>query len=369
AQVPADGQSVALTAEFDGSCTYTSGALGTAPGSCSMAGVLSGGATICPGGTAALVVTVTGGVAPYDVTLSNGTDTQIASGYASGSNISVTPTVSGTWTISALTDSNAENGDLSGSAVVTLEDNDPPTAICKPVFVTLNAAGTATISGADANNGSSDNCPESGSLSYAVSPNFFDCDDAGENTVVLTVTDANANTASCTATVTVLDVLHYSETPGIRTASDGLAGDNLGWGLGLSGGIAIAGAPNDKVGTQNKQGSAYVFSQSLSWGQLKQIKAFNGAAVDYFGNAVSVEGSTAAIAAYGFNHPLGGTDVGTVYIYEKDLGGANNWGFRTGVGAFDGAAYDYFGSALSLKDDVVAVGANKKKVGANNAQG
>ncbi|MFN4253771.1 MAG: T9SS type A sorting domain-containing protein [Saprospiraceae bacterium] len=260
------------------------------------------------------------------------------------------------------------------SFTVTLKDVTPPTPICKTAHLVLDANGNASLAAAALNDGSSDNCTAPGGLSLAVSPNVFDCDDAGNASATLTVTDAVGNTASCTATVAVLDVLYYSQ-QAQRMASDGLAGDEFGWGLGLSGQWLIAGAPNDKVGTQNKQGSAYVFGQNQggtdNWGQLKQIRASDGAAVDYFGNAASVDGTTALVGAHGDNVNNGGnvTDAGSAYIYEKDLGGTNNWGQRKRVSASDATAYAYFGNAVSLASGRALVGAAKHKEGTVTAQG
>jgi len=88
------------------------------------------------------------------------------------------------------------------SATVTVEDNEQPVPMCTNVSVELNDAGVATISGADVGGESSDAC-EIGSL--VVSPSKFDCTQLGNNTVTLTVTDVNSNTATCDATVTVMD--------------------------------------------------------------------------------------------------------------------------------------------------------------------
>jgi hypothetical protein len=52
-------------------------------------------------------------------------------------------------------------------------------------------------------NGSTDN---QGIASYSLSQSTFDCSDIGENSVTLTVTDKNSNTASATATVRVIGV-------------------------------------------------------------------------------------------------------------------------------------------------------------------
>ncbi|MFN4255776.1 MAG: MopE-related protein, partial [Saprospiraceae bacterium] len=274
-------------------------------------------------------------------------------------------TITATLTVADL---NGNTADCTSS--VSIEDG-APTAVCKNTGVALNAAGMASLAAADVNNGSFDQC---GSIvSMAVSPNMFDCNDVfSAQTVTLTVTDNAGNSGTCQATVTVLDVLNYTETPGLRKASDGLANDNLGWGVGIDGPVAIVGAPNDKVGTQAKQGSAYVFLQnqpsSNNWGQLKQIKSTGGEAVDYFGNAVSIDGNTALVGGYGDNVGTT-TDAGSAYIFEKDNGGTNNWGQAAQLSASDFEAYEYFGHSVALKNGIAAVGANKDKIDGKAAQG
>lgn len=88
------------------------------------------------------------------------------------------------------------------TGVVTVMDTLAPTAVCKDFLVSLDSAGTASITAADINNGSSDGC---GISSITASPTDFTCADAGPNPVVLTVTDMNGNTSACTSTVTVSD--------------------------------------------------------------------------------------------------------------------------------------------------------------------
>ena len=95
------------------------------------------------------------------------------------------------------------NGNTSTcTTIVTVEDNVPPVAVCMDIIVQLDANGEATITGADVDGGSTDNC---GIASLDVSPNTFTCADVGLNTVTLTVTDVNGNSSTCTATVTVED--------------------------------------------------------------------------------------------------------------------------------------------------------------------
>jgi gliding motility-associated-like protein len=90
----------------------------------------------------------------------------------------------------------------SGTAIVTVEDKLAPVVAVKNITVHLNSAGSATISAADLDNGSTDNC---GIASLSLDKSTFDCEDLGENTVTLTVTDASGNQATAVATVTVED--------------------------------------------------------------------------------------------------------------------------------------------------------------------
>ena len=90
------------------------------------------------------------------------------------------------------------------SAVVTVVDLIPPTMLCKNASVNLSSLGQASITVADINNGSSDNCTLS---TLSVAPSSFTCANLGANTVTLTGTDQSGNTATCTATVTVIDNL------------------------------------------------------------------------------------------------------------------------------------------------------------------
>ena len=88
------------------------------------------------------------------------------------------------------------------TSVVTVQDLTAPVASCQPFTVALNASGNASITAANVNNGSSDNCSIS---SMTVSPNTFTCSNVGTNNVTLTVTDAAGNTSTCVAVVTVED--------------------------------------------------------------------------------------------------------------------------------------------------------------------
>lgn len=76
------------------------------------------------------------------------------------------------------------------------------TAVCKNISISLGANGQATISGADIDGGSTASC---GIASRTVSKSIFTCADKGANVVTLTVKDTKGHSATCQATVTVVD--------------------------------------------------------------------------------------------------------------------------------------------------------------------
>ena len=101
-----------------------------------------------------------------------------------------------------LTVTDANGNTASATAIVTVEDKVAPTVITKNFTAQIDAGGIAVIKPADINNGSSDAC---GIASYSLSQMNFFCRNIGANTVTLTVTDVNGNSASATAIVTVED--------------------------------------------------------------------------------------------------------------------------------------------------------------------
>ncbi|WP_207434260.1 gliding motility-associated C-terminal domain-containing protein [Sabulibacter ruber] len=120
------------------------------------------------------------------------------------------------------------NGNVStATATVTVEDKVKPVALAKNITVQLNASGTATLTAADVDNGSSDNC---GIQSITLSRTAFDCANVGTNNVTLTVTDVHGNVSTAPAVVTVEDKINPTITapaavtvnvdPGKTTASN-----------------------------------------------------------------------------------------------------------------------------------------------------
>ncbi|MBK9452410.1 MAG: gliding motility-associated C-terminal domain-containing protein, partial [Bacteroidetes bacterium] len=90
------------------------------------------------------------------------------------------------------------------STTITVEDNVAPVALCQNLTVQLNGSGNASITASQVNNGSSDAC---GIATLALNITTFNCANINANTVVLTVTDVNGNSSTCSSAVTVEDTV------------------------------------------------------------------------------------------------------------------------------------------------------------------
>ena len=101
---------------------------------------------------------------------------------------------------------------------IIVEDNELPTPLCQPTTIFINPSGLdiETVPASVIDAGSFDNC---GIQSLSLSPNTFNCDQAGSTiTATLTVMDAAGNSASC-------DTLIRIESAGpMPTANSGLCG-------------------------------------------------------------------------------------------------------------------------------------------------
>ncbi|HBO44685.1 MAG TPA: hypothetical protein DD670_12285, partial [Planctomycetaceae bacterium] len=132
----------------------------------------------------------------------------------------------------------------------------------------------------------------------------------------------------------------------------GAAGDYFGYGVAIDGTTAIVGVPFDDDGNTDS-GSAYVFEETgLGWVQVVKLTASDGAAGDHFGQSVSISGTTAIIGASGDDDR--GTDAGSVYIFQDS---GTGWVQVAKLTADDGANSDFFGCSVSISGTTAIIGA------------
>jgi hypothetical protein len=138
-------------------------------------------------------------------------------------------------------------------------------------------------------------------------------------------------------------------------ASDGAAGDHFGASVAISGdgNTILVGANQSTVSGHIHQGAAYVFVRSgMIWNQQAKLSASSGAAGEFFGTSVALnnDGSTALIGAYGYTFSIK-TAQGGAYVFTRS---GTTWSQQTTptpLMAFDAAANDWSGSAVSLSDN------------------
>ncbi len=142
------------------------------------------------------------------------------------------------------------------------------------------------------------------------------------------------------------------------TASDGQVGDDFGVSVAVSGDIAVVGA-NLEDAAGSDAGAAYVFQRNEggadNWGELKKLTASDAEAYDYFGYSVAVSGETAVVGAW--VEDSGGSFAGAAYVFQRNEGGVDNWGEVKKLTASDAEASDQFGASVAVDGDTAVVGA------------
>ena len=223
-----------ITSTDAGQCTATAVALGTATAGDNCAGVtvtndapatfVKGATTVtwtatdASGNTASAtqVVTVNDSELPVLNPLANLTANApatlcgavvsfapTATDNCAGATVTTSPASGSTFAVGttpvSVTATDASGNVSTSSFTVTVNDVTAPTVITRNISVSL-VNGTATITAAQVNNGSSDAC---GIAGYRLSQSTFTCANSGPNAVTLTVTDIHGLSASAPATVTV----------------------------------------------------------------------------------------------------------------------------------------------------------------------
>ena len=136
------------------------------------------------------------------------------------------------------------------------------------------------------------------------------------------------------------------------TASDAAANDRFGYSVATNGDTLVVGAYTKNSNT----GAAYIFERNQggaeNWGQVQKLTPSDAAVNDQFGRSVAIDVDTVVVGAWTKN-----SNTGAAYIFKRNQGGVANWGQMQKLTASDAAGGDGFGSSVSINAETVVVGA------------
>ena len=174
-----------------------------------------------------------------------------------------------------LTVRDISNNIATANAIITVLDTIRPTVIAQNLTVYLNGLGLASVTTAEVNNGSVDNC---NIANISISKSSFNCTDRGINSNTLTVTDASGNISNASYTVTVLDTFK----PNV------IVNNNLNVYLNASGTATITTAQVNNGSTDNCGITTFTLSKTSFNGTNLGLNIVSYIATDASGNSQSV---------------------------------------------------------------------------------
>ncbi|MCB0494215.1 MAG: hypothetical protein KDC93_17550 [Cyclobacteriaceae bacterium] len=138
-------------------------------------------------------------------------------------------------------------------------------------------------------------------------------------------------------------------------------GSSFGSTVSCSSDLIFSGAPDINA--------VYVYSKDFggtdNWGLIKSIIPGDAAAEDSFGFSISVSSNIVVIGSP--KDDDNGTDSGAIYIFDKDQGGADQWGLVKKIVPADGSANDQFGYSVAIENNDLAVGIPDDDDNGNNS--
>ena len=303
------------------------------------ASVLSGSATICAGTSTNLSVAVTGGVSPYTVTVTDGTNNYSATG-ASPVSIAVSPTATSTYSIVSVTGGGTGTGN-SGSAIVTV--NQPTLLGSIQGATTICAGSTTTLS--NINSGGTWSSSNTSVASINPSSGFVTANTSGSTTITYSYTNSNGCISSpVTTTVTVNQPTTLSPISGATSICAGstttLSNMNSGGGMGTwsSSNTSVANIGSySGVVTANSMGTSgsttitysYTNSNGCISSPVTTTVTVNAptSLSDIFGATSICAGSTTALSVYpsgGYwsssNTSVASIDMGSGVVTANNMG-------------------------------------------------
>jgi len=139
-------------------------------------------------------------------------------------------------------------------------------------------------------------------------------------------------------------------------ATDAVSEDYFGTSSAIYGDFAFVGVPGDDETALNKVGSVYIYQRNQggenTWGFKKRIIASDFSESAQFGKSVAADGDVLVVGAFGDSG-----FIGAAYVFYRDQGGPDNWGQVAKLSASDGAASDFFGRDVSVSGNYAIIGA------------
>ena len=150
------------------------------------------------------------------------------------------------------------------------------------------------------------------------------------------------------------------------TASDGVANDQFGFSVSISGGTAAVGADLHGSGSGSQfSGAVYVFAQSgTTWTQQAELEP--PAADVIFGTSVAVAGGTLAVGAPGTLIFRPSLFPGAAYVFAQN---GSTWTEQQQLTVSDSASGNELGISVGTTGNIIIAGAPGHEVGSNQGQG
>lgn len=137
-------------------------------------------------------------------------------------------------------------------------------------------------------------------------------------------------------------------------------GDEFGAALAIAGDFLAVGAPRTNVGGTLQQGVVYLYRRAAgnpqSFTLVKTLTGSDSGEYDAFGAAVALDGDTLVVGAI-YADPGGLTNQGAAYVFQRNQGGADNWGEVKKLVVGDQTKFVNFGAALAIHGDTIVAGA------------
>lgn len=128
----------------------------------------------------------------------------------------------------------------------------------------------------------------------------------------------------------------------------------------IDGDWAVVGAPEGVAEPVTESGKAFVFHRDEggpgAWGMVAELSADLVSNGDRFGQSVEISGDTVFVGAP-WDNGTRWASSGAVYVFGRDEGGPNAWGFQRRLTPEDSDHRALYGWALSVRGDTLVVGA------------